>query len=80
MLVFLCIYKHFPMDFDTPANDRPEPIATVTTHMINIGSASIYIIMEELFKSGKLQKREKLLCFIPESGRFSHCFMLLTVV
>lgn len=46
----------------------------------NVGSASIYIIMEELFKSGKLKKGEKLLCFIPESGRFSHCFMLLTVV
>ncbi len=46
----------------------------------NVGSASIYIIMEELFKSEKLKKGEKLLCFIPESGRFSHCFMLLTVV
>ena len=46
----------------------------------NTGSASIYIIMEELFKSGKLEKGEKLLCFIPESGRFSHVFMLLTVV
>jgi len=45
----------------------------------NIGSASIYVIMEELFKSGKLNKGDKLLCFIPESGRFSHCYMLLTV-
>jgi len=46
----------------------------------NTGSASIYIIMEELFKSGRLTPGEKILCFIPESGRFSHCFMLLTVV
>jgi 3-oxoacyl-[acyl-carrier-protein] synthase-3 len=46
----------------------------------NTGSASIYIIMEELFKSGRLKPGEKILCFIPESGRFSHCFMLLTVV
>ena len=46
----------------------------------NTGSAAIYIILEELFYSGKLKKGEKLLCFIPESGRFSHCFMLLTVV
>jgi len=45
----------------------------------NIGSASIYIIMEEIFKSGRLKKGEKILCFIPESGRFSHCFMMLTV-
>ena len=46
----------------------------------NIGSASIYIILEELFKSGNLKQGEKLLCFIPESGRFSHCYMMLTVV
>jgi len=46
----------------------------------NTGSAAIYIILEELFHSGKLEKGQKLLCFIPESGRFSHCFMLLTVV
>ncbi len=45
----------------------------------NIGSASIYLLMEGLLKSGKLQGGEKVLCFIPESGRFSHCFMLLTV-
>ncbi|MDO3379837.1 beta-ketoacyl-ACP synthase III [Geoalkalibacter halelectricus] len=46
----------------------------------NTGAASIYIILEELFHSGKLRRNEKLLCFIPESGRFSMCYMLLTVV
>jgi len=46
----------------------------------NTGSASIYIMIEELFNSGKLQKGEKLLCYIPESGRFSTAFMLLEVV
>jgi 3-oxoacyl-[acyl-carrier-protein] synthase-3 len=46
----------------------------------NTGSASIYIIMEELFNSSKLKKGQKLLCFIPESGRFSHCYMMLTAV
>ena len=46
----------------------------------NTGSAAIYIILEELFHSGKLKPGEKLLCFIPESGRFSHCYMMLTVV
>ncbi|SDZ76910.1 3-oxoacyl-[acyl-carrier-protein] synthase-3 [Desulfuromusa kysingii] len=45
----------------------------------NTGSASIYIMLEELFHSGQLKKGEKLLCFIPESGRFSMCYMLLTV-
>ena len=46
----------------------------------NTGSASIYIILEELFHSGRLKKGQKLLCFIPESGRFSMCYMQLTVV
>ncbi|WP_428634592.1 beta-ketoacyl-ACP synthase III [Sedimenticola sp.] len=46
----------------------------------NTGSASIYIIMEELLKSGRLKKGDRLLCFIPESGRFSVGYMLLTVV
>ena len=46
----------------------------------NTGSASIYIILEELFNSQKLKKADKLLCYIPESGRFSTAFMLLEVV
>ncbi len=46
----------------------------------NVGSASIYIMLEELFNSGTLQKGERLLCYIPESGRFSSSFVLLTVV
>jgi 3-oxoacyl-[acyl-carrier-protein] synthase-3 len=46
----------------------------------NTGSASIYVILEELFHSGRLKKGEKILCFIPESGRFSMCYALFTVV
>lgn len=46
----------------------------------NTGSASIFIMLDELFHSGKLKKGEKLLCYIPESGRFSSSFMLLSVV
>ncbi|MEA1893333.1 MAG: beta-ketoacyl-ACP synthase III [Campylobacterota bacterium] len=46
----------------------------------NTGSASIYIILEELFNSRKLQKGQKLLCYIPESGRFSTAYMLLEAV
>ncbi len=46
----------------------------------NTGSASIYVILEELFHSGRLRKGERLLCFIPESGRFSIAYMMLTVV
>ena len=46
----------------------------------NTGSASIYIMLDELFHSGQLQCGEKLLCYIPESGRFSTVFMQLTAV
>lgn len=46
----------------------------------NTGSASIYVMLEELFKSGNLKKGQKVLCFIPESGRFSNAYMLLDAV
>jgi len=46
----------------------------------NTGSASIYIIMDELYHSGRLKPGQNLLCFIPESGRFSIAYMLLKVV
>ncbi|MFN4326828.1 MAG: beta-ketoacyl-ACP synthase III [Azonexus sp.] len=46
----------------------------------NTGSASIFIILDELFHSGRLQAGERLLCFVPESGRFTGSLMHLTVV
>ena len=46
----------------------------------NTGAASIYIIMEELFHSGRIKEGQKILCFVPESGRFSMCYMMLTAV
>jgi len=46
----------------------------------NTGSASIYIILEELFHSGQLNIGDTLLCYVPESGRFSTAFMQLRVV
>lgn len=46
----------------------------------NTGSASIFIMLEELFKLPQLQAGQRLLCYVPESGRFSSAFMQLTVV
>ncbi|MEP1448350.1 MAG: beta-ketoacyl-ACP synthase III [Paraglaciecola sp.] len=46
----------------------------------NTGSASILIMLEELFKTQSIQVGQKILCYIPESGRFSSAFMQLTVV
>lgn len=45
----------------------------------NTGAASIYIMLEELFHSERLKRGETILCMIPESGRFSVAYMLLTV-
>lgn len=46
----------------------------------NVGSASIYLMLEELFHSGKLKKGFKLLLVVPESGRFTMSYALLTVI
>jgi 3-oxoacyl-[acyl-carrier-protein] synthase-3 len=46
----------------------------------NVGSASIYIMLDELLKSGRLKNGQHLLCWVPESGRFSSGFIYLTVV
>jgi len=53
---------------------------TNLTRVGNVGSASIYIILEELFHSGKLKKGEKILLMVPESGRFSYAYAYLTVI
>jgi 3-oxoacyl-[acyl-carrier-protein] synthase-3 len=45
----------------------------------NVGAASVYLMVDELFKSGKLKKGEKILLLVPESGRFSYMYALLTV-
>lgn len=63
------------LDFEIPF-DR---WATNLTTKGNTGSASIYIMLEELFRSGRLQAGHKILCYVPESGRFSSSFMMLTV-
>ncbi|RAR71520.1 beta-ketoacyl-ACP synthase III [Flavobacterium aciduliphilum] len=45
----------------------------------NIGAASIYLMLEELMYSGKLEKGNKVLLSVPESGRFSYAYAYLTV-
>jgi 3-oxoacyl-[acyl-carrier-protein] synthase-3 len=46
----------------------------------NSGSASIYVMLDALFRSGRLVRGQRLLCFVPESGRFSSAFLHLTAV
>ncbi|MBF0196677.1 MAG: beta-ketoacyl-ACP synthase III [Planctomycetes bacterium] len=44
----------------------------------NTGSASIYIMLDELMKSGRVKDGDRILCYVPESSRFSSAFFLLT--
>jgi 3-oxoacyl-[acyl-carrier-protein] synthase-3 len=53
---------------------------TNLTRLGNVGAASIYFMLEELFHSDKLKKGDVILCMIPESARFSYVYALLTVV
>lgn len=46
----------------------------------NVGAGSPYLILEELFNSGKLKKGEKILMMVPESARFNYAHILMTVV
>jgi 3-oxoacyl-[acyl-carrier-protein] synthase-3 len=49
------------------------------TSLGNVGAASVYFMVHELFKSGKLKKGEKILLLVPESARFSYMYAMLTV-
>lgn len=49
------------------------------TRVGNVGAASIYLMLDEIMKSGKLKKGEKIFLIVPESGRFTYAFALLTV-
>jgi 3-oxoacyl-[acyl-carrier-protein] synthase III len=44
----------------------------------NIGAAAVYLMLDELLRSGRLRAGHRLLCFVPESGRFSSGFLYLT--
>lgn len=46
----------------------------------NTGSASMYIMLEELVASGKAKAGQRILCMVPESSRMLFGFVHLTVV
>jgi len=50
------------------------------TEVGNVGAASVYFMVDELFNSGKLKKGDKIFLLVPESSRFSYMYGLLTVV
>lgn len=70
------LYQHLKdQDFEIPY----EKWSTSIVDKGNIGSASIYIYLQDLLESDQLKDGDKVLCFIPESSRFSVAYMMLTV-
>ncbi len=49
------------------------------TEVGNTGAASAFLMLEELFNSGKFKTGDKVFLMVPESARFSYTFMLVTV-
>lgn len=64
------------IDFPIP----PEKWFTNLYTKGNTGAASIFIMIDELVETKELNPGEKILCFVPESGRFTGCYFQLTVV
>ncbi len=59
------------------------PLDRVFTNLYtkgNVGSASPFLMIEELFYSGQLEPGQTLFCIVPESGRFLFGYMQFTVV
>ncbi len=46
----------------------------------NVGSASAFMMLEEMLNTGLVKKGDRLLVMVPESARFSYAYMYLTVV
>jgi len=45
----------------------------------NVGSVSPYSMLDELNRSGRVKKGDRILLMVPESARFSYAYVLLTV-
>lgn len=84
---FLChysshIFKGQIVDLlaKSDASIPPEKWFTNLYEKGNTGAASILIMLEELWNSGRLVPGQRILAQVPESGRFITSFMHLTVV
>ncbi len=61
--------------FDIP----PDRWFTNLKYKGNTGAASAFIMLEELYHSGKLKPGDTILCAVPESARFTYACLHLTV-
>lgn len=46
----------------------------------NVGSASVFVLLEELVNEGHVRPGQRIFVMVPESGRFTVCYAMLTVV
>jgi len=63
-------------------NDNPIPYDKWVVNLDtlgNVGAGSVYFMVDELFRSNKLKKGQKILLLVPESSRFSYMYGLLSV-
>ena len=58
----------------------PEAWYSNLTRVGNIGSAAIFVILDEMMTEGLIREGDTLLCMVPESGRFAVSYMHLTAV
>ena len=77
--------EYFRSRLDADSRDQgvyipQEKWFTNLTRLGNIGSASVYCMLEELYHSDQLKKGQQILTLVPESARFSYVYTLLTVV
>jgi len=68
--------EHALLGIDIPKEKWFTNLATVG----NVGAGSPYLMLEEMFNSGKLKKGDTLLMMVPESARFNYAYVLLTAV
>jgi len=76
-------YFRFRIDADSKEKGVHIPQEKWFTNLVrlgNVGAASIYFMLEEIFHSGLLKKGHKLLLGVPESARFTYVYALVTVV
>ena len=46
----------------------------------NTGAASIFVMLDDFLREREVRPGQRILCFVPESGRFTICFFQFTVV
>lgn len=68
--------EHVALGINIPLSKWFTNLSTVG----NVGAGSPYLMLEEIFNSGKLKKGDTLLMMVPESARFNYAYVHMTAV